>query len=62
MDNHDEENEFILVLSDGEQKNDEVEETLDKWASAGESEDESKINEIRKRMKGRVDLGIFGCY
>ena len=59
LDNHDEDNEFILVLSDGEQKNDEVEETLDKWASAGESEDESKINEIRKRMKGRVDLGIF---
>ena len=45
---------FILVLSDGEQKNDEVEETLDKWASAGESEDETKINEIRKRMKGRA--------
>ena len=54
MDNHDEENDFILVLSDGEQKNDEVEETLDKWASAGESEDESKINEIRRRMKGRL--------
>ena len=52
---HDEDNDFILVLSDGEQKNnDEVEETLDKWASAGESEDESKINEIRKRLKGRV--------
>ena len=51
---HDEDNDFILVLSDGEQKNDEVEETLDKWASAGESEDESKINEIRKRMKGRL--------
>ena len=45
---------FILVLSDGEQKNDEVEETLDKWASAGESEDESRIDEIRKRMKGRI--------
>merc|ERR1712130_377435 len=51
---HDEDNEFILVLSDGEQKNDEVEETLDKWASAGESEDETRINEIRKRMKGRL--------
>ena len=52
---HDEDNDFILVLSDGEQKNnDEVEETLDKWASAGESEDESKINEIRARLKGRA--------
>ena len=48
------EDDFILVLSDGEQKKDEVEETLDKWASAGESEDESRIDEIRKRMKGRI--------
>ena len=50
--NHDDD--FILVLSDGEQKNDEVEETLDKWASAGESEDEARIKEIRRRMKGRL--------
>ena len=49
-----EDDDFILVLSDGEQKNDEVEETLDKWASAGESEDETRINEIRRRMKGRL--------
>ena len=45
---------FILVLSDGEQKNDKVEETLVKWASAGESEDESRFDEIRKRMKVRI--------
>ena len=51
---HDEDNDFILVLSDGEQKSDKLEEIIDKWASGPDSEDETKINEIRKKMKGRL--------
>merc|ERR1712106_674912 len=51
---HDEDNDFILVLSDGEQQNEKLGGIIDKWASGPDSEDESKINEIRRKMKGRL--------
>ena len=42
------------MLSDGEQQSKTLGEIIDKWASGPDSEDESKINEIRRKMKGRL--------
>ena len=65
----DEQDDFILVLSDGEQRDEKVEmifstqvdlssqvaETIDHWASsAEESQDEARIQQIRRRLKGKL--------
>ena len=66
----DEQDDFILVLSDGEQRDEKVEcelwsqlktsfsqvaETIDHWASsAEESQDEARIQQIRQRLKGKL--------
>ena len=65
----DEQDDFILVLSDGKQRDEKVEmifstqvdlssqvaETIDHWASsAEESQDEARIQQIRRRLKGKL--------
>ena len=66
----DEQDDFLLVLSDGEQRDEKVElifprqvddhfsqvaETIDHWASsAEESQDEARIQQIRQRLKGKL--------
>ena len=66
----DEQDDFILVLSDGEQRDEkvvlifptqvddlfsQVAETIDHWASsAEESQDEARIQQIRQRLKGKL--------
>ena len=65
----DEQDDFILVLSDGDQQDEKVEfifwrqgetfaqvaETIDHWASsAEESQDEARIQQIRRRLKGKL--------
>merc|ERR1719192_2784078 len=51
----DEQDDFILVLSDGDQQDEKVAETIDHWASsAEESQDEARIQQIRRRLKGKL--------
>ena len=50
---HNESNDFILVLSDNEQKNDHVTEIIDKWASC-DSEEDTRRFDIKRKKKGRL--------